>query len=97
MNDLGKDSNGTIKFEEFLQLLSRHYKESDENMDELEKSFKMFDKNGDGTITKEELREAMIKFGEKMSDDEISEMLEAADVNGDGVIDYNEFCQMMLQ
>ena len=49
--------------------------------------FKVFDKNGDGMIDAEELKDIMANFGEKMSEDEIMDMIKAVDVNQDGKID----------
>ncbi len=46
------------------------------------------DQNGDGHITAEELRSAMRRLGEQISDEEVDQLIAAADANGDGVIDY---------
>ncbi|CAM8963181.1 unnamed protein product [Rhodiola kirilowii] len=55
--------------------------------------FATFDKNGDGYVTREELREAMKGAGMVMRESEIEEMVEKMDVNGDGLIDLGEFCE----
>lgn len=57
--------------------------------------FKLFDANGNGTISKEELQEAMKKLGEPLSEKELNDLLTSHDKNGDGVIDYKEFIAMM--
>lgn len=57
--------------------------------------FKLFDANGNGTISKEELKEAMKKLGEPLSEKELNDLIAAHDKNGDGVIDYKEFTSMM--
>ena len=56
--------------------------------EELAEAFEQFDLNGDGVLSAEELRQAMLRFGENMSIDDIRQMIEAADDNGDGVVDY---------
>lgn len=43
-----------------------------------------FDANDDGSISREELRQAMERLGEKLSDAELDAMISAADVNKDG-------------
>lgn len=48
-----------------------------------------FDIDGDGSITSEELRHAMIKLlGEKASKNEIDAVVKEADNNGDGTVDF---------
>ena len=42
----------------------------------------MFDKNGDGQISVEELGEAMKQAGQEMTDDELKDMIKAVDRNG---------------
>ena len=47
---------------------------------------KHFDINGDGLITKKELRKAFSKS--EMSDKEIDELMKSADMNNDGKVNY---------
>ncbi|KAF7152688.1 hypothetical protein RHSIM_Rhsim01G0062600 [Rhododendron simsii] len=61
---------------------------------ELRKVFATFDKNKDGFITKQELRESMRNVGVDMSEAEAAEMVEKVDSNGDGLIDFVEFCEL---
>jgi Ca2+-binding EF-hand superfamily protein len=49
------------------------------------------DTNGDGQITKEELKACLLKLGESVDDAVIDEMIKFADLNGDGKIDFDEF------
>ena len=67
-----------------------------ETEDDMIAAFKVFDKNGDGKISKEELKHVMCNVGEKLSDEEAEEMIKEVDVNADGYIDYNEFVKMLL-
>lgn len=66
----------------------------DENA-ELLQAFKMFDKDGNGLITKQELLEGLNKLGEKMSEKDVLELIEAADLDGDGNINFVEFTELM--
>jgi len=50
--------------------------------EEIEAAFKMFDKNGDGHISVEELGEAMKQAGQEMSEEELKDMIRAVDRNG---------------
>lgn len=82
--DLNKD--GSIDFSEFLNMMSRSVKEVDTE-EELKNAFKVFDKDGSGTISAIELRSVLSHLGENLTDDELDEMLKMADKNGDGNID----------
>jgi calmodulin len=62
--------------------------------DELSQAFKVFDKDGNGYITSEELALVMANLGEKLSKAELTEMMKEADTNGDGKIDYAEFVKV---
>ncbi|KAL1815105.1 hypothetical protein DCAR_0519334 [Daucus carota subsp. sativus] len=59
--------------------------------DELRKVFEMFDHNGDGRITKQELNESLEKMGIFIPDQELTQMIEKIDVNNDGCVDIDEF------
>ena len=59
--------------------------------------FSAFDHNNDGSISKEELREAMTRYGQMFSAAECDEMFREADANGDGSIDFDEFLKMMME
>ncbi|XP_059632909.1 calmodulin-like protein 3 [Cornus florida] len=59
--------------------------------DQLQRVFQMFDHNGDGRITKEELNDSLEKMGIFIADTELIQMIEKIDVNGDGCVDIDEF------
>ena len=48
----------------------------------------MMDENGDGFLTKEEIKRGLMKCGEPMSDETVDDMLRAADKNNDGKVSY---------
>ncbi|KAK4272449.1 hypothetical protein QN277_021007 [Acacia crassicarpa] len=58
---------------------------------EVRRVFQMFDKNGDGKITKKELSDSLENLGIPISDPDMIQMIEKIDVNGDGCIDIDEF------
>ena len=59
--------------------------------------FKAIDADGNGFVTKKEMKAAMIDRGAEIDDSEIAEMLNAGEVDGDGVINYDEYVTMVLQ
>lgn len=55
----------------------------------------MFDSDGNGFISREELAQVMKSIGEELSEEDLTEMITEADKNGDGVIDFQEFSLML--
>ena len=98
MNSVDLDQNGVIDFGEFCELMRTHlYAEGDEpnEDDELTEAFRVFDTNGDGYISEEELKQALLNLGEQLTGSELKDMIKAADKDGNGKIDYAEFVAMM--
>ncbi|CAL9041043.1 unnamed protein product, partial [Musa banksii] len=58
---------------------------------ELKRVFQMFDRNGDGRITKTELSDSLENLGIYIPEAELASMIEKIDVNGDGCVDMDEF------
>ena len=52
--------------------------------------FKHFDRDGDGTITKDELENGLLAYGIDVEPDELSAALYAVDINGDGRVGLAE-------
>mmetsp|Transcript_14813 Transcript_14813/g.22967 ORF Transcript_14813/g.22967 Transcript_14813/m.22967 type:complete len:87 (+) Transcript_14813:956-1216(+) len=61
---------------------------SPDDIKELRDTFKALDKNGDGSITFDELKAGL---GHKESAETLIELLKGADTDGSGTIDYTEF------
>ncbi|MED6208106.1 hypothetical protein PIB30_041896 [Stylosanthes scabra] len=60
--------------------------------EELRKVFSTFDKNGDGFITGQELKDSLRNIRMSMTDTEIDDIVVKFDSNGDGLLDFQEFC-----
>lgn len=54
---------------------------------ELRAAFEVFDQDGSGTISADEMRRVMKSIGEELTDAEIDEMIKEADTDGNGTID----------
>lgn len=61
---------------------------SPDDIKELRETFLALDKNGDGSITFDELQQGL---GHKENADSLISVLKAADVDNSGQIDYTEF------
>lgn len=62
--------------------------------DKLEAAFKMFDKDGSGKISTDEIKQ-VLSFGKHLDDQAITEIIKQVDENGDGEISFEEFSHMM--
>lgn len=94
IRDVDTDGNGTIDLAEFIAMLEKKKKEEVSEKEFLS-AFRVFDKNGDGRISSEELRQVLQGLGEPATSDEVDKMIQEADLDGDGYVDYNEFVRMM--
>ena len=94
-NEVDIEGNGTIDFKEFILLMARKMRDYD-NEDEYIEAFRIFDKNNDDLISKEELKEAMTiiweaVWGEAPTDEDIAYMIKEADTDGDDFLHYSDF------
>ncbi|KAK8519556.1 hypothetical protein V6N13_133455 [Hibiscus sabdariffa] len=64
------------------------------DMTELKRIFQMFDRNGDGAITKKELNDSLESMGIFIPDSELTHMIERIDANNDMCIDVDEFSEL---
>eukprot|EP00662_Eupelagonemidae_sp_cell21_P042990 gene42990-30159_t len=62
-----------------------------EQVADIREAFNLFDKNGDGTITKKELRSALRELGEQPTKKELQDFIKDVDKDGNGKIEYSEF------
>lgn len=92
-----KREDGLISEDEFLSWMAHHQNSmKDDVMEDLLAAFRVFDKDRNGYITRDELRVAMEMIGEHMSDVQLDDMLKAIDIDNDGRINYEEFVRMLL-
>ncbi|XP_012523492.1 calmodulin isoform X2 [Monomorium pharaonis] len=68
---------------------------SKSQMKEFREAFRLFDKDGDGTITKEELGRVMRSLGQFARAEELSTMLQEIDIDGDGNVSFEEFVEIV--
>mmetsp|Transcript_8435 Transcript_8435/g.17408 ORF Transcript_8435/g.17408 Transcript_8435/m.17408 type:complete len:151 (+) Transcript_8435:119-571(+) len=91
------DDNGDheIDFQEFLILMSSKKGNNDDPDKELRDAFRVFDEDGNGTISRSELKKLMKNLGQALSDAELDAMMDEVDTDGNGEIDFEEFKSMM--
>lgn len=88
------DGSGTLNFSEFKFMMAKRMRSIDIE-EERREAFRIFDKDNNGYISRDELRIVMGNLGENLTDEEVDEMIKEADVDGDGRINYEEFIKMM--
>lgn len=70
---------------------------SDEKILEFRDTFHMFDKNGDGLITSEELGAVMVSLGQRPTITELKAFIRAVDTDRSGSIDFDEFVDIFAR
>ena len=77
-----------IDFDEFLMLMAVKMRDSDPD-EELLEAFRVLDKDGDGVIGHDELKQVMLVLGESLTDMDVEELIGEVDSDGDGLITYD--------
>ncbi|KAL5248177.1 hypothetical protein ACHWQZ_G017377 [Mnemiopsis leidyi] len=63
--------------------------------EEFQTAFQLFDKDGDGSISREEIETVLESLGQHVTPEDLDKILGEIDVDGDGTISLNEFKTMM--
>lgn len=88
------DADGVISFPEFLEEMVRGMKTWGKKQD-LQEAFRVFDVDGNGYISVDELKQVMAKLGEELSQEVLEAMIHEADVDQDGQVNYEEFVRIL--
>ncbi|XP_022081065.1 calmodulin-like [Acanthaster planci] len=96
MQEVDLDGNGRIEFSEFRKMMARRMRLKSTEQ-KIRDAFNVFDKNGDGYISAEELNEVMLNLGEKLTEAEINAMIQEVDTDADGKVNYNEFIKVLTK
>ncbi|CAJ0918836.1 unnamed protein product, partial [Mesorhabditis belari] len=89
-------TNQRVDFSTLQQMISKKNDDS-KRESHLRKAFQMFDKDQNGFICRDELRQAMLAEGETINEAELDKMMAEADVNGDGLVNYDEFIGFLFK
>lgn len=97
VQDASVRGKGLVDFNEFLDIVIDKQGDSKDIYDEIIQGFKLFDSDGVGKISLNDLTRACKVGGVKLSKQELMDMMEAGDLSGDGYVDKDEFIKLMLQ
>ncbi|XP_002135302.2 calcium-binding protein E63-1 isoform X1 [Drosophila miranda] len=75
---------------------SKPLDEADDVTEDLIAAFRVFDRDGNGFITRDELQTAMEMIGEPLNEQQLEQLLAIADLDQDGRINYEEFTRLLL-
>lgn len=88
------DGNGEIDYSEFV--VATMNEKSLLSNNKLHTAFKMFDKDGGGSISTDEIKQ-VLSFGQTLDEAVVNQIIQQVDANGDGEISYEEFAAMMIK
>eukprot|EP00794_Sanderia_malayensis_P015258 gene15258-16833_t len=63
---------------------------------DFKEAFAIFDKNGDGKISSNEIGDVLKKLGYQPSQEQLAKMLATVDLDGNGFLDFDEFKSMLV-
>ena len=94
------DGSGTISFVEFLEMMAQFQYNKKRSACGMKCLFKAFDTDGNGVLSKEELKRAWMMFmnkDEEVAEKSITNLMEKYDKDGDGKISYDEFVRGLFK
>lgn len=94
IDGLDNDGDGFLQFDEYIEVVNEFVTDK-MTRDDMLAAFKHMDADGNGHITKEELKDFMKKAGQRISKKELKQMMKDADKNDDGKVNYQEFLRMV--
>lgn len=66
-------------------------------MGEIRDAFTMFDHDGDGSISADELKSVMMNIGVYSTDEDVNDMVKELDADDSGSLDFPEFVSLMTR
>nr|2K2A_A Chain A, Troponin C [Lethocerus indicus] len=62
---------------------------------ELREAFRLYDKEGNGYISTDVMREILAELDETLSSEDLDAMIDEIDADGSGTVDFEEFMGVM--
>ncbi|KAK4300027.1 hypothetical protein Pmani_027745 [Petrolisthes manimaculis] len=92
------EQDGKINFDKFVTIASNFLQEDDEETitNELREAFRLYDKEGNGYITTQTLKEILRELDNKLSESDLNEIIDEIDEDGKGKVDFEGFRELMI-
>ncbi|XP_017867866.1 PREDICTED: neo-calmodulin [Drosophila arizonae] len=90
IDEIDMDGDGEIEFMEFVMMITKRM-EGLTKIENLRVIFKLFDRDDDGFIAANEMRNVMHNLGERCSEEEFNEMMKEVDADNDGKLSFQDF------
>ena len=95
IQNLESNNHKLISFEKFIVIFQKKL-ESQDSEEDIINEFRKLDKENNGTISENDLRNLMSNYDNPLSDEEIEEIIQEANVDSNGNIDYINFTKILL-
>ncbi|KAF5193148.1 Calmodulin [Thalictrum thalictroides] len=95
MEEMDSDGDGFVDLNEFIELHTNGM-DSAKVLDDVKNAFLIFDMNGDGSISPQDLQKVLRNLGQSCSIAECRRMINGFDSDGDGMMNFEDFKVMMM-
>merc|ERR1719438_41251 len=96
--DVDEEGSGKFSFIMFCSVAAKFMIEDDEEQmkEELKEAFRLYDKEGQGFITTDVLKEILREIDTTLTEDDLDNIIKEVDEDGSGTLDFDEFQEMMM-
>jgi Ca2+-binding EF-hand superfamily protein len=94
LDEMLGEAPGPINFTQLLTLFANRMSGGSDPDDVIRTAFKAFDK--DGLINSEEMKHALLTWGDKFTKKEVNDAFDAMDIDDQGMIDTEALVQMLI-
>jgi calmodulin len=94
---LENQTSGYIDFDKMLAIISVCVDQSGWMLHEMQESFNIFDKDGNGSLDATELKRVFIKLGEHLTDKQMEDQIKDFDIDHDNEMNLAEYLIMTQQ
>merc|ERR1739840_22135 len=96
--DVDEEGSGKFSFMMFCAVAAKFMIEDDEEQmkEELKEAFRLYDKESQGFITNEVLKEILREIDSTLTENDLDNIIEEVDEDGSGTMDFDEFQEMMM-